>query len=237
MLDIWLALWLAALIVCAVLLLVIAVLVLIGINRIKAGSPPTPAWPSRTCSTTSPRSRQDSVMSDDKARARHGQEAPDPFRTPETVALEAELAVTRAQLASTVDELVARLDPRAQAGRAVESGRQLWSDATNGDADPADARKKAFTVLGGAAAGVAVLLALIIAAAAAAAASRPDTTAPSVAAQRRVGAAACRRRAVIACHADASGHSTAEGASRRVDGLGRAGRSFSRPTGAAAGFR
>ncbi|WP_456823572.1 phage holin family protein [Cellulomonas sp. P5_E12] len=42
-LDIWLELWLAALIVCAVLLLVIAILVLIGINRIKAGSPPTPA--------------------------------------------------------------------------------------------------------------------------------------------------------------------------------------------------
>ena len=44
-----------------------------------------------------------------------------PFSTPEMVALEAELAVTRAQLASTVDELVARLDPRAQAGRAVAS--------------------------------------------------------------------------------------------------------------------
>ena len=42
-LDIWLELWLATLIVCAVLLLVIAVLVLVGINRIKAGSPPTPA--------------------------------------------------------------------------------------------------------------------------------------------------------------------------------------------------
>ncbi|WP_315094783.1 phage holin family protein [uncultured Cellulomonas sp.] len=42
-LDIWLALWLAALIVCVALLLVIVVLVLIGINRIKAGSPPTPA--------------------------------------------------------------------------------------------------------------------------------------------------------------------------------------------------
>jgi hypothetical protein len=86
-----------------------------------------------------------------------------PFSTPETVALEAELAVTRAQLASTVDELVARLDPRAQAGRAVESGRQLWSDATNSDADP-DRRKKALTVLGGALAGVAVLVTLIVAA-------------------------------------------------------------------------
>lgn len=42
-LDLWLDLWLAALIVCVALLLVIVVLVLIGINRIKAGSPPTPA--------------------------------------------------------------------------------------------------------------------------------------------------------------------------------------------------
>jgi len=98
-------------------------------------------------------------MSDEKA-----QKTPKPFSTPEMVAAEAEVAVTRDQLASTVDELVARLDPRAQAGRAVESGRQLWSDATSGDADPAD-RKKAFTVLGGAAAAGAVLLALIVAAA------------------------------------------------------------------------
>jgi len=42
-LDIWLDLWLAALIVCVALLLVIAVLALVGIKRIKAGSPPTPA--------------------------------------------------------------------------------------------------------------------------------------------------------------------------------------------------
>jgi hypothetical protein len=89
-------------------------------------------------------------------------DAPKPFSTPEMEALEAELALTRAQLASNVDELVSRLDPRAQAGRAVESGRQLWSDATNNDADPA-ARKKAFAVLGGAAAGAAALLALIVA--------------------------------------------------------------------------
>ncbi|MEZ0447181.1 phage holin family protein [Cellulomonas sp. ICMP 17802] len=41
-LDLWLDLWLAALIVTVALLLVVVVLVLIGINRIKAGSPPTP---------------------------------------------------------------------------------------------------------------------------------------------------------------------------------------------------
>lgn len=86
---------------------------------------------------------------------------PKPFSTPEMVALEAELAVTRAQLASTIDELVARLDPRAQAGRAVESGRQIWLDATSSDAPP-DARKKAVAVLGGAVAGVAAVLALVV---------------------------------------------------------------------------
>ena len=42
-LDLWLDLWLAALIVCVFLLLVIVILVLIGIKRVKAGSPPTPA--------------------------------------------------------------------------------------------------------------------------------------------------------------------------------------------------
>jgi hypothetical protein len=103
-------------------------------------------------------------MSDESKDQPAEKKPPKPFVTPETIALEAELAVTRAQLASTVDELVARLDPRAQAGRAVESGRQLWSDATSGDADPEN-RKKAFTVLGGAAAGVVVLLALIVTAA------------------------------------------------------------------------
>jgi hypothetical protein len=41
-LDLWLDLWLAALIVTVVLLLIVVVLVLIGLNRVKAGSPPTP---------------------------------------------------------------------------------------------------------------------------------------------------------------------------------------------------
>jgi hypothetical protein len=71
--------------------------------------------------------------------------------------------VTRAQLASTVDELVSRLDPRAQAGRAVDSGRRVWSDATSRDASP-EARKRALAVIGGAVAGVAAMLALVIAA-------------------------------------------------------------------------
>jgi hypothetical protein len=84
-----------------------------------------------------------------------------PFSTPEMVAIEADITATRAQLASTVDELAARLDPRAQAGRALESGRQLWSDATGQDSEPA-ARKRALTVLGGVAAGAAAVVGLAV---------------------------------------------------------------------------
>ncbi len=84
-----------------------------------------------------------------------------PFSTPQMVAIEADIVATRAQLASTVDELTARLDPRAQAARAVESGRQLWSDATHSDSEPA-ARKRALTVLGSVVAGAATIVGLVI---------------------------------------------------------------------------
>ena len=72
--------------------------------------------------------------------------------------------MTRAQLASTVDELVARLDPRAQAGRAVESGRQLWTDATERRRRPGRAQEGADRSWAASSAGVAALLALIVAA-------------------------------------------------------------------------
>jgi Protein of unknown function (DUF3618) len=84
-----------------------------------------------------------------------------PFSTPQMVAIEADITVTRAQLAANVDELVARLDPRAQAGRAFEGGRKLWTDATTGEGGP-DARKRALTVLGSVAAGAAALVALVV---------------------------------------------------------------------------
>jgi hypothetical protein len=41
-LDLWLDLWLAALIVTVFLLLVVTVLALLGVNRLKKGNPPTP---------------------------------------------------------------------------------------------------------------------------------------------------------------------------------------------------
>jgi hypothetical protein len=83
---------------------------------------------------------------------------PPPFSTPRMVELEAEVVATRAQLASTVDELTDMLDPRVQAGRAVDSGKRLLHDAVSSDSDP-KARTRARMVLGGAVAVVAVLVA------------------------------------------------------------------------------
>ncbi len=71
-------------------------------------------------------------------------------------ALEAELLITRAELADTVDELVDRLNPKTQAERAVAEGKRLVADAAD-PAAPAEVRKRARVVLGVAGA-VAVLL-------------------------------------------------------------------------------
>lgn len=61
-------------------------------------------------------------------------------------ALEAELQLTRGELAATVDELTDRLNPKTQAERAVAEGKRLVSDATDPSAAP-EARKRARTVL------------------------------------------------------------------------------------------
>lgn len=71
-------------------------------------------------------------------------------------ALEAELELTRGELAATVDELADRLNPKTQAERAVAEGKRLVADATDPTAAP-EARKRARVVLGVAGA-VAVLL-------------------------------------------------------------------------------
>jgi len=89
-----------------------------------------------------------------------GKKAPEPFVTPQMVAIEAELTAKRAALASTVDELAERLDPRNQAAKAVAESKQLLRDAVDPDATP-EARRKAQKVLGGVAAGVAAIGALV----------------------------------------------------------------------------
>lgn len=71
-----------------------------------------------------------------------------PFSTPRMVELEAELAATRAQLASTVDELAGRLTPRALAGQGAQEAKRIWTDAVGSDAPPRD-RTRARMVLGG----------------------------------------------------------------------------------------
>ncbi|GIG28216.1 DUF3618 domain-containing protein [Cellulomonas marina] len=83
------------------------------------------------------------------------------FATPRTVALEAELAATRRQLAETVDELTDRLDPKANATRAVESGRKLVQDAVGSDAPPQD-RNRARMVLGGVVGALALVVTIAV---------------------------------------------------------------------------
>ncbi len=78
-----------------------------------------------------------------------------PAPTPRIAALEAEVVLTREQLAGTVDALADRLDPRRQADRAKARGRRLLFDATDPAALPED-RARARKVL--AAAGVVVVL-------------------------------------------------------------------------------
>ncbi|MFC8191929.1 DUF3618 domain-containing protein [Cellulomonas sp. NPDC057328] len=76
-------------------------------------------------------------MSDDEAAK---------ISTPKITELEAEVAVTRTQLASTVDALAERLDPRVQKDKLVADGKRLVFDATDAAALPED-RSRARTVL------------------------------------------------------------------------------------------
>ena len=93
-------------------------------------------------------------MSDDKS-------APERFTTPAMLAVEADIVATRHQLATTVDELTARLAPRAQADAAIATARRLASDATSPEADPAD-RAHARKVLAGVGVGVAFVTAIVV---------------------------------------------------------------------------
>lgn len=78
--------------------------------------------------------------------------------TPRITELEAEVALTRGQLASTVDALTERLDPRVQKDRLVADGKRLVFDATDEAALPED-RARARKVL--AVAGVVAALVVV----------------------------------------------------------------------------
>lgn len=82
---------------------------------------------------------------------------PKPAASERMKALEAELQLTRGELAATVDELADRLNPKTQAERAVAEGKRLVSDATDPSVAP-EARKRARVVLGVAGAVAALLV-------------------------------------------------------------------------------
>lgn len=76
--------------------------------------------------------------------------------------IEAQIARNRAELASTIDELTDRLDPKAKANELVEQAKQIVKDAgTDPDTRPED-RNRARIIVGVAgAAAIGLLTALV----------------------------------------------------------------------------
>ena len=80
--------------------------------------------------------------------------------TPEDI--EAQIARNRAELASTIDELTDRLDPKAKANELVEKAKQIVKDAgTDPDTRPEDRNRARIVVGVGAAAAIGLLTALV----------------------------------------------------------------------------
>ena len=92
-------------------------------------------------------------MSDDQDK--------DSTPTPRIAEKQAEVTLSREQLAATVDALADRLDPRKQADRAAARGRRLVFDATDAAALPED-RARARKILGVAAAAVGLVVVGIV---------------------------------------------------------------------------
>jgi hypothetical protein len=84
----------------------------------------------------------------------------DTTRKPTIPELEAEVVLTRAELAATADLLAARLSPQHQVAEAKAGAQKLWRDAVGTDpaADPANATR-ARTVL---AVGVGVVVLAVV---------------------------------------------------------------------------
>lgn len=81
--------------------------------------------------------------------------------TPEE--LEAQLAKQRAELASTIDQLSFRLDPRIKATEAVASAKQLVHDAGTDPETTPEARNRARKYLGIGAGALVALIGSVIA--------------------------------------------------------------------------
>jgi Protein of unknown function (DUF3618) len=80
--------------------------------------------------------------------------------TPEEI--EAQIARNRAELASTIDELTDRLDPKAKANELVEQAKQVVRDAGNDpDTRPEDRNRARIIVGVGAVAAVGLLTGLV----------------------------------------------------------------------------
>ena len=94
---------------------------------------------------------------DEKSEKPTEKKQPKVVTTPEIAKLEAEIAATRLQLASTADALSERLVPARLAQDAVDEGRAFVSAAFDAEA-PAAARQRSRITLGVATAVVAVLV-------------------------------------------------------------------------------
>jgi hypothetical protein len=92
-----------------------------------------------------------------------------PFSTPQMVELEAQAALARLELASTIDAITARLTPKAlldeatsqaksAAGNARGNAQRIFRDATSADADP-EASTRARVILASATAVVTLVVA------------------------------------------------------------------------------
>jgi len=92
-----------------------------------------------------------------------------PFSTPQMVELQAQAALARVELATTIDAITERLTPRALLGDAANQAKaaagsaragagHLFRDATSADADP-EASTRARVILASAAAVVTLVVA------------------------------------------------------------------------------
>ncbi|WP_217614563.1 DUF3618 domain-containing protein [Cellulomonas sp. GbtcB1] len=86
-----------------------------------------------------------------------------PTPKPTITALEAEVLLTRAELAGTADALAERLSPKRQVADARAAAEKIWRDAVGTDpaADPAN-KNRARGILAGAVGALALVVVLAV---------------------------------------------------------------------------